>query len=65
MTKNKSWKTTLFGWILAGASFVATTTVVPVPESAKQIASIVAIIGAAGLGKAAKDSNVTGGTIQQ
>lgn len=54
----KNWKTTLFG-LLTGAALGYAGYKTGNPEL------IVAGIGAAGFGTASKDSNVTGGTVQQ
>ena len=57
----KNWKTTLFG-IIAAVPIVLHLFGIVIPTD---IASILAAIGTIGVGATAKDSNVTGGTIQQ
>lgn len=57
----KNWKTTLFGVITAIPTLLHLFGVVIPPE----IAQILTAIGAIGVGATAKDSNVTGETVQQ
>lgn len=57
----KNWKTTLFGAITA-AGIGLTQTDDPI---LKTIGQIIAILGPVLLGLFAKDSNVTGGQVQQ
>lgn len=57
----KSWLTTLFGAITAaGAGLIQTD-----DPTLKMIGQLLSVIGPIALGLVAKDSRVTGGTVQQ
>lgn len=57
----KNWKTTLFGAISALGAFLAgTDDAIP-----KVIGQILVVVGPVLMGLFAKDSNVTGGTVEQ
>jgi hypothetical protein len=58
--KTKNWKTTASGVVVMAALVVKTA----FPEYAPVCDAVLAL-GAAGVGLFAKDSNVTGGTVQQ
>ena len=57
----KNWKTTLFGW-LSAALIIGHKLITHQPVT---FDDIVLAGSAAGIGTAAKDSNVTGGSVQQ
>lgn len=52
----ENWLTTLFGFLLAGASAFLTTTTAQTTRVASDIARVVQAVGAAGLGAAAADN---------
>jgi len=56
----KSWMTSLFGFLAAIGGILSQAP--GVPDNIKVIAGIAGSVGVAGLGLAAKDNNVTGGT---
>lgn len=58
----KNWKTTLAGLVGAVATYLATADVAPWLHSLAQLAAPICV---ALMGAFAKDSNVTGGTVQQ
>lgn len=60
----KNWKTTLFGALAGAPQFLQAFGLVSNPR-AVLIANLLSAIGVLGLGFSAKDSNVTGGTVQQ
>lgn len=65
----KNWKTTLFGTIAGVGGLMSSPCLqqagIPVPPILAQLGPIITLAGTVGLGIAAKDSNVTGGTKQQ
>lgn len=57
----KNWKTTLFGFVLAGGMFLAQNTT----GQTQTVGNWISVLGASIIGLVAKDKDVTGGTIQQ